>query len=346
MIRFCDTLVERLERSVITSIVWSNHTVHLGVLMVTVIIPVFNRIKTLKRCVDSVLVQTYSDLDIILVDDGSTDSSIKMCDEYRMADSRIQVVNGCHQGVAYARNQGIRNAKGEYITFIDSDDYVAPDYVEKLVDAFESNDCVLSMCNSYKVKDGKSTKQRLPAKSLCLVKDYLDDTFYDRIEGGSCWGKLYKTSDIKHAFREFNFCEDIFYVFEFLAEKEGYVAVVPDVLYHYVRHEESITGAKKAEDLKDILPSCEGIRRTCQDKYTAYIDSSTALLVNNAFFVYLNSKKNVSSQVDELRAESVRIIKQYRGCVIRDHRATFKTKSACLLSYISFGLVSFVYGLI
>ena len=314
--------------------------------MVTVIIPVFNRIKTLNKCVDSVLAQTYSDLEIILVDDGSTDSSENLCDKYKETDARIRVIHGCNQGAAFARNLGIENAKGEYITFIDSDDYVTPDYVEKLVEAFEKNDCVLAICNSYNVKNGKSTKRRLTENRQCYVNDYINGTFYDKIEGGTCWGKLYKTSDIKHIFREFNYCEDIFYVFEYLAGKEGYIAIVPEYLYYYVRHEDSITGLNRVEDLMDVLRSCEEIRNACHEKYPEYKDSSDSLLINNAFFVYLNSDKNACPRSDELRSAAAGIIKKYRRGILNDREATIKTKSACLLSYISFGLVSFVYSLI
>ena len=322
------------------------NTIQSGVLMVTVIIPIFNRIKTLNKCVDSVLSQTYSDLDIILVDDGSNDSSGNLCDKYMQADPRIRVIHEEHQGVALARNQGIKIAKGEYITFIDSDDYVMPDYVEKLVEAIEKNNSVLAICNSYNSRDGKLSKRKLYGEHQCLASDFIKDTFYSRIEGESCWGKLYKTCDIKHIFREFNYCEDIFYVFEYLAGKDEYVTVVPEFLYYYVRHEDSITGLKRAEDLMDVLRLCEEISNTCHDKYPQYAASSDALLVNNAFFVYLNSKKHIDSKGNELRAETKKIIKEYRKDVLHDREASAKTKGACILSYISFGLLSFIYRFI
>ena len=327
-------------------IIQTYFTIQSGVLVVTIIIPLYNRIKTLNKCVDSVLSQTYSDLEIILVDDGSDDSSGNLCDKYMEADPRVRVIHGCNQGAAFARNQGIEIARGEYITFIDSDDYVTPDYIERLVEAFEKHDCVLAICNSYNAKDGKLTKRKLPGERRYLVKDFIKGTFYDRIEGGSCWGKLYKTSDIKHIFREFNYCEDIFYVFEFLAGREGYITVVPEYLYYYVRHNDSITGLKRLKDLTDVLRSCEEIRNTCHDKYPEFMNSSDALLINNAFFVYLNLKKHTGQEGNELRTEALNIIRKYRKSVLHDREASLKTKGACLLSYVSLCFVSFVYGLL
>ena len=241
----------------------------------------------MNRCVDSVLSQTYSDLEIILVDDGSDDSSGNLCDKYMEADPRVLVIHGCNQGAAFARNQGIEIAKGEYITFIDSDDYVTPDYIEKLVEAFEKNDCVLAICNSYNSENGKLTKRKLPVERRCLVKDFVKDTFYNRIEGGSCWGKL-----------------------------------------------------------TDVLRSCEEIRNTCHDNYPEFMNSSDALLINNAFFVYLNLKKNTEPEGNALRTETLSIIRKYRKSVLHDREASLKTKGACLLSYVSLGLLSFVYDLL
>lgn len=102
---------------------------------VSIIIPVYNMEKYLSRCVESVLSQTYTDLQIILVDDGSTDSSAQMCDEYALRDSRIRVVHKENGGLSSARNAGLEVATGKYIGFVDSDDYISPDFYESLVNA-------------------------------------------------------------------------------------------------------------------------------------------------------------------------------------------------------------------
>lgn len=107
--------------------------------MVTVIVPIYNAERTLKRCVESILQQTFSDFELLLIDDGSTDKSGNICDEYAEKDSRIRVFHKKNGGVGSARNIGLDNTKGEWITFCDSDDYVEPDWL----DIFMAN------CNKY-----------------------------------------------------------------------------------------------------------------------------------------------------------------------------------------------------
>ena len=102
-------------------------------LLISIIVPVYNVSKYLPQCLDSVIHQTYQNLDIIVVDDGSTDGSGPICDFYEGKDPRIRVFRSDHRGVSAARNIGIGNAKGAYITFIDSDDWVEPDTIEAYV---------------------------------------------------------------------------------------------------------------------------------------------------------------------------------------------------------------------
>lgn len=107
--------------------------------LITVIIPIYNVKKYLDKCIDSVVNQTYSDLEIILVDDGSTDGSSSICDERAKSDSRIKVIHKANQGLGMARNTGIENADGEYICFFDSDDFIAPETIEKSYKAAVKN---------------------------------------------------------------------------------------------------------------------------------------------------------------------------------------------------------------
>ena len=100
---------------------------------ISVIVPIYNTEKYLKRCFDSILSSTYENLEVILVDDGSPDNSGKICDEYAARDSRIRVIHKKNGGLSSARNAGLDIATGDYVTFVDSDDYIASDIYEKLV---------------------------------------------------------------------------------------------------------------------------------------------------------------------------------------------------------------------
>ena len=100
---------------------------------VTVVVPVFNVEKYLHQCIESLLNQTYRNLEIILVDDGSTDNSGAICDKYRQKDQRIKVIHKCNQGLGFARNSGMKETTSDYITFMDSDDYADEDMIEELM---------------------------------------------------------------------------------------------------------------------------------------------------------------------------------------------------------------------
>ena len=117
-------------------------------MLISIIIPVYKVEKYLKRCVDSVIGQTYPNLQIILVDDGSPDNCPQICDEYAAQDKRIEVIHQANAGVSNARNNGLKVAKGDYILFIDSDDYIAPDMCEKMLAFAQQTQADIVVCDS------------------------------------------------------------------------------------------------------------------------------------------------------------------------------------------------------
>ena len=121
--------------------------------MISVIVPVYNVEKYLRQCLDSVLAQTYRELEIILVDDGSTDGSGAICDEYATRDSRIKVVHQQNGGLSSARNAGLDLATGEYVAFVDSDDYIHETMLELLYQALVENNADTVICNFERVDE-------------------------------------------------------------------------------------------------------------------------------------------------------------------------------------------------
>ena len=122
--------------------------------MYSVVIPVYNAKSSLKRCVDSWLAQSRSDLELLLVDDGSTDGSAGLCDELADSDPRIRVIHQKNSGVSAARNAGIQEACGEYVLFTDSDDYVAVDYLEKMANCVDNAGADLALCGFHHLFEG------------------------------------------------------------------------------------------------------------------------------------------------------------------------------------------------
>lgn len=139
--------------------------------LISVIIPVYNVEKYLHRCLDSVIAQTYQNLEIICVDDGSVDESGKICDQYAVRDARIKVIHQENQGVSAARNRGLDAAEGEYIAFVDSDDYILEDMYKKMLDMLLNYNVDLCVCQwQYEFSDGRQV----------VKKKNIDPTIYGR----------------------------------------------------------------------------------------------------------------------------------------------------------------------
>lgn len=188
--------------------------------MISIIIPVYNVEKYLRVCLDSVINQSYSDFEVILVDDGSTDSSPAICDEYCINDSRFQVIHQENMGLASARNSGIRAAKGQYMYFIDSDDCIHPDLLKIMVSAAESYDANLVQVDLASVPEDftKYNEYKIPEldnwKDYCTKYDTIQSLYNldkdDKTRGKDIrltttvvWTKLYR----KSAFQDFLFPE-------------------------------------------------------------------------------------------------------------------------------------------
>ena len=188
--------------------------------LVSVIVPVFNREKEIDRCVKSILNQTYENIELILVDDGSAYSSLAICESYSEKDQRVRVFHQENNGVSSARNLGMQNAKGEYLTFVDSDDYVASDYVEELYLALVSNSCVLSMCNYSEVNDkGEEKKIIVWDDAVMSSKELMKDILYGRDESAFCCCKMWKKDFLTKNFQKYAYCEDILFFTQNLSSK-------------------------------------------------------------------------------------------------------------------------------
>ena len=199
--------------------------------MISIVIPVFNAEKTLSQCVDSVLRQSYTDWELILVDDGSKDSSWKLCKGFEKNDKRVKAFHKENGGPASARNVGLKNAKGEYILFVDSDDAIAQDSLRKLVLALEKHnaDCIV-----FGIKQ-LSGLTWAPAESRfhCSQADFKDQ-FYQYLNQellSPVVNKLFKKSLIRSGFPEdMDYGEDLVFSLQYLRNCSS-VEFIPDLLY-------------------------------------------------------------------------------------------------------------------
>ena len=179
-------------------------------MFVSVIIPVYNNETLLDRSIKSVLSQTYSNLEVIIVDDGSSDTSGQICDKYANSDPRVIVIHKKNGGVSSARNTALDIAKGDYIVFVDSDDYVSPMYVENMVNAKSEREGVgLIMSGYVLVDDNAQTKKTL--NNILYNENQIIDAIeeHDLCKKGFPWAKLYEGNVIRR--HKLRFCEQVHY---------------------------------------------------------------------------------------------------------------------------------------
>lgn len=178
--------------------------------LVSIVVPVYNVEKYLKKCIESIISQTYKNLEIILVDDGSTDGSGKICDDYLTKDKRIKVIHKQNGGLSDARNVGIGVATGKYITFIDSDDYVENDYIEYLYNLIINNKCDMSIC-SLKLHSKNKFIDNAINYNTCIFtnKECLKNMLCENGFNVSACAKMYKTKLFENIdFPYGKLCED------------------------------------------------------------------------------------------------------------------------------------------
>lgn len=208
---------------------------------ITVVVPVYNISNYLERCIESIIKQTYKKLEIILVDDGSTDNSGLICDKYTKKSKRVKVIHKKHGGLSDARNTGIDMATGEYITFVDGDDYIASDMIEFLYESLEQNDADISTCLFQSFYDEETILDIDDnTEYVCLNSEALEKMLYQNECTTSAWGKLYKTSlfdDIKYP--KGKICEDLDTAY-LLFSKANKVVINTAEKYFYSQREDSI----------------------------------------------------------------------------------------------------------
>ena len=213
---------------------------------ISVIVPVYKVEKYLKRCVDSIINQTYRNLEIILVDDGSPDSCPAMCDKFAEKDSRIIVIHKENGGLSDARNAGLDIAKGEYFGFVDSDDYISPIMYETLLNRILSDKSELAVCEYVRVYDSdereKSEKTLQETHKRCYSPDeFISELFLQR--SGAyvvAWSKLYRReifSTLRFPFGKQH--EDEFIIHRVIAQCQK-ISYAEDTLYYYWQRGESI----------------------------------------------------------------------------------------------------------
>ena len=225
--------------------------------MISVIIPIFNAKRDLRQMLDGVLAQAYTDYECILIDDGSTDSSYDICKEYAGRDGRFHCFTHGNRGVSYTRNFGIESAKGDYIAFLDADDFIPENYLAVLLEACENSD--IAVCDTVILENGKESF-RFTHDSAGLTQTEAINCLLSRkqINSGP-YSKLFKKELLKDLkFPPLKTYEDILFVLDAFSRAKK-IAVTDKTAYHYIQNSDGAMSAMLKEPSADIIVATEKI---------------------------------------------------------------------------------------
>lgn len=313
--------------------------------LVSVIVPIYKVEKYIHRCIESIINQTYVNLEIILVDDGSPDSCGEICDEYAKADNRIIVVHKANGGLSDARNAGLDIMHGDFVTFIDSDDYVSLDYIEKLYNVLKNKNADISVCAEeyvLEISDNKEKVIKRPFREYKGVKVFnaeeaLSCSLRQDLFEASAWAKLYRA----------NLFSDVRYPVGFAYEDQGTtyktflqsrrLVFVGERLYFYLQRNGSILHSGGSS--KRYWDGIHMVEKQCNDVVTNYPNLKEAVdsrLVSMYFHAYVGAQWSNDIQLMDYTWNN--IIK-LRKSVLFDSYARPKARIALALSYFGVGIM-------
>lgn len=309
--------------------------------LISIIIPVYNVEKYLGYCIDSVLKQTYHNIQVILVDDGSTDTCSNICDAYKLKDNRVEVIHKKNGGLSDARNTGLKSIKGDYICFVDSDDRISPVMIEKLYKALIDNNSDISICGiedifidvpkEESLFDGYF--QRITVLSGELATEYIleDKKILAYVCNKMFRSELFKGIEFPIGKR----FEDMYITHE-LTHLAKNVVVIPDKLYIYYHHSQSISSTNTLQNYNDIcgayLKRLDFTIKFCPSMYKEVLKQTTIGCIN--FYNLILKEPKSSINFDSSYVKS--FLKKNRKDIIQSGLIPIKYKIYCLcISYLT-----------
>lgn len=224
--------------------------------LISVLVPIYNAEKYLPRCLESILQQTYTNLEIVLVDDGSTDRSSTICDEYGNNDSRIKTIHRKNMGVASARNLALHEMTGEYLMFVDSDDYISSDAVQTLYERIAIDGTKAAVGKfAFAYEDGGDNVDGCDWMQDCIVsgQDILAQMQSDDRVSHGLWAKLYKSEVFSGIECPILTMGEDLWIFPALMERCDKISIVNHVIYYYFQRSNSLVHSFNAASVRDHL---------------------------------------------------------------------------------------------
>ncbi|KRM84214.1 hypothetical protein FC35_GL000469 [Limosilactobacillus coleohominis DSM 14060] len=312
--------------------------------LISVIIPVYNVRNYLNKCLESVLQQTYKNLEIILVDDGSTDGSENIVEEYSQKDSRIKVIHQVNGGLSRARNTGLDVMKGSYVTFVDSDDYITPDYVEYLFNLIKQTDFAvkLSLCslmNHFSVTD-KNINCGDDSERLLSGEKCIEMMCYHNLVDTCAYAKLAKKELYDQVrFPEGKLFEDIATTYQLFLQCDKVACGFKPKYFYNIRSNSIVTSQFSRRKL-ELNEMTDSMAREVNKRYPR-LSKATLRRQVYARFSTLNQSLN-TRDVREIQRRLVEYIKRNKKAVLQDSNTPKRDRVAYLL--LSFGLPVYKVG--
>lgn len=264
--------------------------------LISCIVPIYNSEEYLQRCIESILAQDYPNIELILIDDGSTDSSSRICDQYAAQYKSIIVYHKRNEGASLARKYGLDRATGDFVSFIDSDDWILPQYLSTLYQMISQYDVKISACGVHRVKPEESTKLSKECyESQLLSFDELMPRFF-KYEFWGFPGKLYYRSVFNNiTFPKETLSED--YVVMFLVfNQEKRMALTNAPLYYYEYHKESLSHEKLSERAFEEFHNVKSVYTYTQKHCPQYNNYALSNTIETCIKLYLQKAQDKKSQ--------------------------------------------------
>lgn len=316
--------------------------------LISVIVPVYNVELYLAECINSILKQSFSNFELLLIDDGSTDHSSLICQEYVLKDSRIKYYKKSNGGLSDARNYGIKKSIGKYITFIDSDDYIDENYLKILFDSLISNNADISIANYRRIDElGNISYDLLPGKKMILSPiEAMEYILYQKYISISVTAKLYKAN----LFCKINFpygklYEDIITLPQLIFNSDK-IVYLPDVLLNYRIRTGSITESNfKEKDMDMLYNALDILKYVKEHNFSSLIKPIQSYIYSKcSTLVILISKTNVKNNKKYLYFVW-KYIRKYRIKVLLDTKARKLNRLGSLVSFFGYRVYIFIYNL-
>lgn len=281
--------------------------------LISVIVPVYNVEQSLHACINSIVSQTYKKLEIILVDDGSTDSSGDICDNFQKNDSRITVVHQRNKGLSQARNAGISVSTGSYLSFIDSDDLVSSIFIETLLTNLQEAKAQISICSIQKIRENGDIiddPSCLPDMTLSSMKA-IEQITEDKKNGWQlvpAWNKLYDRAlfeHIRYPMGKLNEDEFVLYPLFFNANK---ITLSSKKMYYYTQRSTSIMNSSTPLRLLDGLEARYQQYKFCKAHDIPQCLSRIQELAKNKYYLVLMASRRATTSEEKKRVKQIKLL--------------------------------------